>query len=170
MTSEAKLAVSASTSKLGIAKEPPKKPTTKIKDNTINMRATAEDDEVEYEVEEVIRKTTRRTIDTKTREEIEYETGQDIMDATQGKMYLDRHLLTIPGQAFTMENIITALFQITQFKSITRDKQATNALRAVAFALQDIDIDDKAADLHNLIQLSINEQIEHYKETTYVSE
>jgi hypothetical protein len=71
-----------------------------------------------------------------TWEEIRDIPGQEIKDAEGGKLYLERTLLTVPGAPWTTEALSAAMLQITQYKGITL--QAANALRSIAFVMEQI--------------------------------
>jgi hypothetical protein len=96
------------------------------------------------------RPTTRGTateLEALAREEIRDLAGQEIKDSEGGKLYLERTLLTIPGAPWTTEALTTAILQVTQYKGMTR--QTTNALRSIAFVLEQLGDDirgDRIAD------------------------
>ena len=69
-----------------------------------------------------------------THEEIRELQGQEITNAEEGKHYLERTLLTVPGASWMTNVLSTALFQVTQYKGVPC--QVVNAMRSIAFVLK----------------------------------
>ncbi|KAF8518177.1 hypothetical protein JB92DRAFT_3113124 [Gautieria morchelliformis] len=76
-----------------------------------------------------------------TREEIRDLPGQEIRDSDEGRIYLERTLLTVPGASWTTDTLSTAILQVTQYKGVPR--QAVNALRSIAFVMESIEDDTR---------------------------
>lgn len=80
------------------------------------------------------RKTARSPV---TQETIEALTNR-VKDAPSGKTFLESKLLCHVGQPFTVNHLISVLFQITQMSSST-PVPVVAAIRAVAFLLKDVE-------------------------------
>ncbi|KIJ11401.1 hypothetical protein PAXINDRAFT_157320 [Paxillus involutus ATCC 200175] len=83
------------------------------------------------------RKTTRCTAQEtpKTRAEIATMEQYKVQDAKSGAAYLNKSLLSVVGESFTIEHLATMLFHISQMDTIPL--MAIEAIRAVAFLLED---------------------------------
>lgn len=93
-----------------------------------------------------------------TREEIVDLPDQDIMDAEEGKSYLEHVLLTVPGESWTIDTLSTSLLQVTQLKGVTRP--INNALRAIALVLTRLDRDEKSEKIAVQVNTHMSEQAE----------
>lgn len=80
--------------------------------------------------------------DKKQIEQIRKEEGE-VKNAKEGESYLVKRGLTITGEPFTLESLVTTTFYVSQMQSIPI--QTKNAIRAIAFMLESLDLDDKAA-------------------------
>ena len=66
------------------------------------------------------------------------EPQQDINDANEGRKFVEKHLLLCPaGEPATHDSLATCLFQVASLAGV--NKQAVNAIRAVAFLLGDME-------------------------------
>jgi hypothetical protein len=88
-----------------------------------------------------------------THEEIKGLPGQEIKNAEEGKRYLEHTLLMVPGAPLSADALSTALFQVTQYKGIPR--QAINAVRSVAFALERIQDDARSMRIVSIVKEGI---------------
>jgi hypothetical protein len=107
------------------------------------------------------------------------EPQQDINDATEGRNFLEKYLLLCPaGEPATHESLATCLFQIAALQGVS--KQATNAVRAVAYLLGEMEgtqingilkeafdnqITELTSDMATLIQDAKEKLSEHFKES-----
>lgn len=105
-------------------------------------------------------------VDGKSREEIVNEEGQEIMDAEEGKSYLEKVLLTIPGQEFTLEALSNALLHLTQYAKVKKEATTVHALRSIAFILTETIAINSADKIQAKIEECVQTQIEHFKRTT----
>jgi hypothetical protein len=86
-------------------------------------------------------------------EEIREMPGQEIANQEEGKSYLECTLLTVPGVYWTIEAMSTTLLQVTQFKGIPC--QAINALRSIAFVLEQVEDNARCARIATQVKESL---------------
>ena len=79
-----------------------------------------------------------------------------IMMAEDGASFLEKTRLTIAGDPVTTESLATTLFHITQMQHIPL--QVKNAIRSVAFLLEQTDNEDKAKHVAETVKKCIEEQ------------
>lgn len=100
---------------------------------------------------------------TKSRQEIETDENQEIQSARDARMYLDKVLLTIPDRPADPSAMATALFQITQLTGMAKLKQVVNAIRAVAFLIEEREGEDRAAEAREDLNNQLEDQCSHSK-------
>ena len=107
------------------------------------------------------------------------EARHDINDAKEGRKFLEKHLLLCPaGEPPTHTSMATCLYQVAAMSGIT--KPIRNAIRAVAFLLEDMEetqingilkdafdnqITELTSDMKILIEDAKEKLNEHFKET-----
>jgi len=107
------------------------------------------------------------------------EPQQDINNATEGRFFLEKHLLLCPaGDPPTHDSLATCLHQISSMSGVA--KPVINAIRAVAFLLGDMEgtqingilkeafdvqITELTSDMATLIEDAKGKIDEHFKET-----
>ena len=107
------------------------------------------------------------------------EPQQDINDANEGRKFVEKHLLLCPaGEPATHDSLATCLFQVASLAGV--NKQAVNAIRAVAFLLGDMEetqingilkeafdtqITELTSDMATLIQDAKEKLSDHFKES-----
>src|SRR5277367_6123524 len=79
-----------------------------------------------------------------------------IMTAEDGALFLEKKRLTIAGDPVTTESLTTTLFRITQMQHIPL--QVKNAIRSVAFLLEQTDNEDKAKRVAETVKKCLEEQ------------
>ena len=96
-----------------------------------------------------VRPTTRRSGPATMPEEL-----QDIKDAVEGQNFLEKHsLLCPPGQSVTHSSLSICLHQISALQAMP--KQAVNAIRAVAFLLEEME----NTQIHDTIRDTLDSQL-----------
>ena len=79
---------------------------------------------------------------------------QDIKDAVEGQNFLEKHsLLCPPGQSVTHSSLSICLHQISALQAMP--KQAVNAIRAVAFLLEEME----NTQIHDTIRDTLDSQL-----------
>ncbi|KAG1717354.1 hypothetical protein EDB19DRAFT_2008500 [Suillus lakei] len=97
---------------------------------------------------------TRRTVRTTTSQEsIEQQTNK-VKDSLSGKNFLEAKLLCHVDQPFTLNHLISVLFQITQMSSST-PVPVVAAIRAIAFILKD----HAASELATLVAKQVTDDV-----------
>jgi hypothetical protein len=107
------------------------------------------------------------------------EPQQDINDAKEGRLFLEKHLLLCPaGEPPTHASMATCLHQVSAMAGVA--KPVVNAIRAIAFLLGemegtqindilkeafDIQITELTSDMVTLIEDAKSKLNEHFKET-----
>jgi hypothetical protein len=92
--------------------------------------------------------------DDRLSETPEPEPKQDVNDAIEGRSFLEGHLLLCPvGEPPTHISLATCLHQVAALKGVT--KQATNAIRAVAFLLGEME----ETQINEILKEAFNAQI-----------
>ena len=95
-----------------------------------------------------------RTSGWLTQKSVLDEEAQDIQNSTKVHNYLKQCLLIVPpGEVLTAGLLATALHQVAAYKGVSRP--ATNAIRAVAFLLEELE--ENA--LHQTVQESVTVQL-----------
>lgn len=89
-----------------------------------------------------------------TTNELRNDSDEEIRSAEDGKHFLEKYLLTISGESYTLSGMATTLLHINQMKGV--GLPIKNAIRAVSFILDDLDADDKA----NIIAGSVTSQLQ----------
>jgi hypothetical protein len=99
-----------------------------------------------------------------SRTEIEKMDGQEVTDAKKGMSYLESTLLTVPGVPYTAETLVGALFQISMLPGIKGSRANTNAVRAVAFLLADVNLASDSQAIADSVTSKLDEQLSSFRE------
>ncbi|KAF8136200.1 hypothetical protein EV363DRAFT_1158502, partial [Boletus edulis] len=83
----------------------------------------------------------------------------EVKDADSGAAYLEKTLLCLVGQPFTIKHLATILFHVTQIKSVPLP--AIEAIRAVAFLLECEAITQTANTIMTYIREDLSNQVAH---------
>ncbi|KAG6376678.1 hypothetical protein JVT61DRAFT_1685 [Boletus reticuloceps] len=84
---------------------------------------------------------------------------KEVKDANNGAAYLEKTLLCLVGQPFTIEHLATILLHIMQIKSIPLP--AIEAIRAVAFLLEHKAITQTANAVAAQLREDLSDQVAH---------
>ncbi|KAG2141817.1 uncharacterized protein EDB93DRAFT_1252501 [Suillus bovinus] len=101
---------------------------------------------------------TRRTVQSPITQEAIEALPNRVKDAPSSKTFLESKLLCHIGQPYTINHLILALFQITQMSNMT-PVPVTAAIRAVAFVLKELDIDNTAEMISQQVLCSLNTKL-----------
>jgi hypothetical protein len=95
------------------------------------------------------------------------EEAQEIQNSTEAHTYLERSLLIVPpGQPPTIGLLVTALHQVAAYKGVA--VPATNAIRAIAFLLEELEEQALHQTIRDSVTVQLNELAADLKD--YVSD
>ena len=91
--------------------------------------------------------------------------NQEICDSEKGRSFLEEKLLFVPsGAPLTLGALATTLFQVSYMQGLGR--QAVNAVRAVAYLLQEIEIGEVTESIRDIANEQFNEVTRDLREFT----
>jgi hypothetical protein len=99
-----------------------------------------------------------------SREDIEALEGQEVANAKEGMTYIESTLLKVPGTPYSIAELAGTLFQASVLPGIKTSRANSNAIRAIAFILQEIDVDKNAQAFAEAAMTKMEEQIKAIKE------
>src|SRR5882672_8076776 len=94
------------------------------------------------------------------RKEIESLPGQEVTDTVKGAEYLEATLLTVLGVPYTMDTLVSTLFQILMLPGVKGSRANTNAVWAVTFILAEIELEDKSKAIADVVVESLSGQLD----------
>jgi len=103
----------------------------------------------------------------RARKEIESLLGQEVTDVVKGPS-TSRPPADSPGGPYTVDMLVSALFQISMLPGFKGSRANTNAVRAVAFILAEIELEDKSKAIADTVVESLSRQLDSARQEVSV--